>query len=211
MAIHSDLVSLLHESLPEYLAVAKDCCEFRELDGGGVGIGSPAASGTSDQPLPGAQKWQQAGACRGYAAALLLFSILDAIGSFYRNGGTRRIPVDGKDVYIDAEGFKHFYMLNSDYYGAQKLNEGSIKILYRHYRCLLSHNAALAPQQFLLNRPQDKKPFPLEGEMLCVNIPAFFEISATAVQCFLRDAASVVPWSVQAECIAQKRKKPSAL
>lgn len=205
MAIHSDLTSLLRESLPEYLAAAKACIEFLEPGGGAVSVSSPAVSGTSDLPLPEGPQLHQAGACRGYAAALLLFSILDSIGSFYRKNTNMKMLVAGKCVHIDGDNFKHFYMLNSAYYGSQDLPASKIELLYKHYRCPLSHNAALAPQQFLLNQPRDKAPFPLVGEKLCVNIPAFFEISAVAVRCFVRDAASVVPSSEQANHIGKKR------
>ena len=63
MAIHQDIPSMLQESLPEMLLVAKYCIEFRK--------------DTTIWPAPG---------CYGYPAALLLLSIADSIGSYVEKG-----------------------------------------------------------------------------------------------------------------------------
>lgn len=63
MAIHQDIPSMLQESLPEMLLVAKYCIEFRK----DVNI----------WPAPG---------CYGYPSALLLLSIADSIGSYVERG-----------------------------------------------------------------------------------------------------------------------------
>ena len=59
MAIHPNLQSMLHESIPEMFLVAKYCIEFPK--------------DTRIWPAPG---------CYGYPAALLLLSITDSIGSY---------------------------------------------------------------------------------------------------------------------------------
>lgn len=63
MGIHPNLQSMLHESLPEMLMVAKYCIEFRK----DINI------------------WHTPG-CYGYPAALLLLSITDSIGSYVEQG-----------------------------------------------------------------------------------------------------------------------------
>lgn len=63
MAIHPNLQSMLNESLPEMLLVAKYCIEFNK--------------DTNLWPAPG---------CYGYPAAVLLFSIADSIGSYVEQG-----------------------------------------------------------------------------------------------------------------------------
>jgi len=63
MAIHPNVPSMLQESLPEMLLVAKHCIEFRK--------------DTNIWPAPG---------CYGYPAALLLLSIADSIGSYVEKG-----------------------------------------------------------------------------------------------------------------------------
>ena len=63
MAIHPNIQSMLYESLPEMLLVAKYCIEFQK--------------DTNIWPAPG---------CYGYPAALLLLSIADSIGSYVERG-----------------------------------------------------------------------------------------------------------------------------
>lgn len=63
MAIHQNIPSMLQESLPEMLLVAKYCIEFRK--------------DKTIWPAPG---------CYGYPAALLLLSIADSIGSYVEKG-----------------------------------------------------------------------------------------------------------------------------
>jgi hypothetical protein len=79
---------------------------------------------------------------------LLCFTTVDAIGSFYRGNTSFTINIDKKTRTIDGSGFKHCFILNSDYYG-KSLSEKDIKRLYEYYRCLLVHNAALAPNYIL--------------------------------------------------------------
>jgi len=63
MATHDSISSMLSESLPEMLLVAKYCIEFRK--------------DTNIWPAPG---------CYGYPSALLLLSIADSIGSYIEKG-----------------------------------------------------------------------------------------------------------------------------
>lgn len=63
MARHPNIPSMLQESLPEMLLVAKYCIEFRK-----------------DENI-----WPAHG-CYGYPAALLLLSIVDSIGSYVEKG-----------------------------------------------------------------------------------------------------------------------------
>ena len=119
MAIHNSTHSLIEEAITEYLTIANYCLMTAKPTGG----------------------------CYGFPTALLLFSIVDAIGSFYRGNGSFIIKVDGKNETI-KNADQHYFILNSDYY-SQNLSEKNIKKLYEYYRCLLVHNAALAPGHFL--------------------------------------------------------------
>lgn len=63
MAIHGTIPSMLQESIPEMLLVAKFCIEF--------------SKDTNIWPAPG---------CYGYPAVILLLSIVDSIGSYVEQG-----------------------------------------------------------------------------------------------------------------------------
>lgn len=66
MAIHKNIPSMLQESLPEMILVAKYCIEFSK----------------KVPPWP-------AHCCYGYPAALLLLSIADSIGSYIEKGNIK--------------------------------------------------------------------------------------------------------------------------
>lgn len=78
MAIHPNTQSMLYESLPEMLLVAKYCIEFRK--------------DTSLWPAPG---------CYGYPAALILLSIVDSVGSYVENSNVENHfkILNNKDYY----------------------------------------------------------------------------------------------------------------
>ena len=66
MTIHQNIPSMLQESLPEMLLVAKYCIEFRK-----------------DESV-----WSAPG-CYGYPATLILLSIADSIGSYIERGNVK--------------------------------------------------------------------------------------------------------------------------
>lgn len=179
MAIHNSTDSLIREALSEYLAIAEHCL-------------------TTGKPT---------GGCYGFPTALLLFSIVDAIGSFYRGNNSFEISVDQRRRTIKGAGFQHYFILNSDYYG-QTLSEKDIQRLYDYYRCLLVHNAALAPDHFLdIGNPTDP-PFAKRlgsKHIDYVNLRPFLDLSHSAVARFLSVSPSLVPGSKQGKGITDKR------
>lgn len=183
MAIHPDLKSLLSESVQEYLAVAKYCVAYRKDRHWGE---------------------DQVGGCFGYPAAVMLFSIVDTIGSFHRGRVDVKIEIDGKSTLIRKDGFQHFFILNSEYYG-QRIDEKTIKKLYDNFRNLLVHNASLAPENFLENAPHESVPFPVIDSRQFVNLPPFLEISRKATRLFLNRLDGLVPGSEQARNIGFKK------
>lgn len=182
MAIHSDTASMLQESLREYLYVADSCVRFQKDDSWGSG---------------------QTGGRLGYPAAVMMFCIADTIGSFHRGDKNFSVAVDGKLVTIQRQGFQHFYVLNSEYYG-QSLSEAAINRLYANYRDLLVHNASLAPEHFLISNLSLPAAFAVVNGRLVVNIDGFLRISSGAVKLFLERVPTVVPGSSQEANIQKK-------
>ncbi len=107
---------------------------------------------------------------------------------------------------INGDGLKHYYILNSDYYG-QELNEKDIKRLYDYYRCLLVHNAALAPNCVLDIGKETDPPFDRRNSQNIdyVNLRPFLDLSHIAVGKFLKISPALVPLSKQGKGIANKR------
>ena len=185
MAIHKDTSSMLRESLQEYLKVAEYCIQFRK------------------DP----KEWREGG-CYGYPAAVMLFCILDTIGSYHHGRKEFKVQIDGKEKSINKDGYHFFFVLNSPYYN-QSLSEADIKNLYDNYRCLLMHNGAMAFDHFLLSDPSLRQPFPIRNDGVrkvpLVNLYYFLDISQRAVSLFLNDIDQIVPSSKQAEIIKKKR------
>jgi hypothetical protein len=94
MAIHPNLQSMLHESLPEMLLVAKYCIEFRK--------------DIKLWPAPG---------CYGYPAALLLLSIVDSIGSYVEQGKIKNHfkILNNNDYYGLSLSEKEIRIMHDDY------------------------------------------------------------------------------------------------
>jgi hypothetical protein len=114
------------------------------------------------------------------------------------------ITVDGKPTKIRSDGFQHFFILNSEFYG-QALDRETIKRLYDNFRSLLVHNASLAPSSFLWNNPDNDAAFPMVKGRCWVNVPGFLAISRKAVSHFLPRVDQVVPTSNQAANIARRK------
>lgn len=184
MAIHPNITSMLNESLVEMLLVAEHCVTFRK---------DPALWGS--------------GGCFGYPAAILLFSIVDVIGSYHRGNINVEINVDGKMTSIKADGAEHFYILNSKYY-EQELGGKFIRQLYTNYRSLLVHNASLPVNHFLGIGTHTDMPFTLVpfGGAQCpfINLAPFLQVSRNAVLKFLQDVNQIVPTSKQLKIIEQR-------
>ena len=183
MAIHDTTVSLLKESLPEYLHAAEFCINYRKETTRGN---------------------NQVGGCLGYPGTTLMFCILDAIGSYHRGLDDFSVKVNGKEMDIRNDSYHHFFILNSDYY-KQQLSEANIKKLYKNYRNLLLHNAALAIDHFLLMGEPNKTPFPICDDRPHVNVTAFLRVSKEAVNLFMTRIDEIVPKSDQVKTIRQKR------
>lgn len=144
MARHNSIESMLHESLPEMVEIARYSISARKPDVGG---------------------------CYGFPAATLLLCVVDAIGSY---------------VYDDSKVERHFdILIHPDFYGLE-LQKPLIASIYKKYRNLLTHNAALARNAGLAIGAPGMKPFEVEGEQLIINLVPFLAVSDWAVNRFLQ-------------------------
>ncbi len=185
MALHKTPASMLKESLYESLEAAKFCCEYRKLD----------------------SKWGdfKGDGCLGYPGGILLFSIVDSIGSYFRKDQSFKVKIDEKELSINASGWEHFKILNSKYF-EQNLNQVFIKALYEKFRSQLTHNSVLGKNAYLI---PDNSRFPkhlnevffqeeFNGQALYfISMKGFYELCTKAVKKFEKDIDSVVPESKQ--------------
>ena len=128
MAINGSLVTILEESLEELLEASNHCVNYSK----------------SGPPWDN----QRTGGCLGYPGGILLFSIIDSIGSYFRKNKDFKIIVDGKQTTINHSGWEHFKILNSKYFDLN-LSEADLKMLYNQYRSSMTHNAVLGNGVFM--------------------------------------------------------------
>lgn len=183
MGLHEKPASMLKESLSELLEASRYCVEYKKTDNG----------------------------CLGYPGAILMFSIIDSIGSYHRGNKTFTFTVDLKEEAINKDGWEHFIILNSKYFG-QSLSKEFIRALYVQFRNNLTHNTVLGKNvQMLMSNDHanqmyrtDFKNIPFFEGMdqnnqsvyfLCIK--EFWDLCKTAVEKFIEDIDAVVPNSRQ--------------
>jgi hypothetical protein len=155
MAVHDSIPSMLGESLPEMILAADYSVNFRK------------------DP----KQWGASG-CYGFPAALLLFSVADAIGSYVLGGKTRK--------HLDILAHKDFYSL--------PLEKKAIDAIYKKYRNLLTHNAVLAPGVSLdIGTLNDAVVESGRDGTYCINLVPFLDTSKKAVLRFLKQKDVIVP------------------
>ncbi len=179
MAIKKYIADQLKESFPEMLFAAKQNINY-----------------IKQYPI-----WSsdEAGGCLGYPAAVLLFCIVDAIGSYLKNNTSLDIVINKKSEIIDGTD-NHFRVLNSKYF-SQNLSGEHICNIYQ-YRNNLVHNLAM-PEQYILQVGKENEPaFPFQsrkkgGRFPFVNLLPFYMITEKAVNLFLDDLDAILAHSTQ--------------
>ena len=185
MAKHYTPSSMLKESLIETLEAAKFCSDYRKIE----------------------KKWEifNTGGCLGYPSAILLFSIIDSIGSYYRQNKEIKILIDSEKATIDSTGWQHFKILNSKYFN-QNLSLVFIKALFSKFRSCLTHNSILGKNSKMIpynNSSKNgisKKTFFKEtatnGETVyIISIKELWELCSITINKFSKDIDTVVPCS----------------
>ncbi len=173
---HDTPSSMLKESLDEYLEVAKFCYEYKKID----------------------DKWKpfNKGGCLGYPGGVILFSIIDSIGSYFRNNKNFKMQIDAKEVSINSVGWEHFKILNSKYFN-QNLSEDFIKVLYNKFRSILMHNSVLGKDARMISNNEAIPKYQVRDEaffigknmidgnnIYMISLKELYELCKTAVEEF---------------------------
>ena len=179
---------MLKESLQETLEASRLCMEYRKTD----------------------LKWGEfmCNGCLGYPAAILLFSIIDTIGSYYRKNSEFKAHIDGAKVAINSDGWEHFKILNTKYF-KQNLSTSFIKALYTKFRSNLTHNSVLGSNIIMFMDEMNISPINYSSKafatstdknhktIFLVSIAELFKICKDAVYSFKNDIDTIVPNSKQ--------------
>lgn len=177
MALHSTLGGLIRDTLREYVAASELLLHSTKADGGVYGC----------------------------AAATLLLCTADAIGSYHEGDNGFVVVVDGTRSTINERVESHFIVFNSRYYGLT-LPGKHLSAIYRHYRCLLAHNAAIPDSAVLfLGTPDDPviTDYP-GGPGTILHLAALHDRTARAVEAFLTEAGPGLDKTEQVKKIQKK-------
>lgn len=129
--------------------------------------------------------WNNPDGCLGYPAFILICSIIDTIGSFFR-GTETEIVVNSEKRKIKTAS-DHFLILNHDKLFNMKLKQNTIDDFYSTYRSKLVHNSSLPKNNFLNNDKTDMRVFlkNSEDKIELINLYPLFEETKKATKQFL--------------------------
>jgi hypothetical protein len=138
MAIHHEKVGLLKESLLEMLHIAEYAVTYRKTN---------------------KAKWAEnaTGGILGYPAVVVLFSIIDCLGSVFASDSKFTVPVEGRNRPIKRAS-QHIYILNSKYFNLD-LSQVDLDNIYKNVRSTLTHNSLLPEGYFLQTGENENLPF----------------------------------------------------
>ncbi len=174
MAIHREKVGLLKESLLELLHVAEYAVTYRKTD---------------------KAKWADnaTGGILGYPSVVVLFSIIDCLGSVFAGDTKFSVPIDGKNRLI-RNASQHIYILNSKYFNLD-VSQIDLDNIYKNVRSTLIHNSLLPAGYVLQPGENENLPFnvainELDGRIYFINVIKLHEFVHRAVQQFVSDLES---------------------
>ncbi len=172
---HSTPSEMLFESLDEILFTARLCLDYRKVN-------------STIWPKPHA-----IGGTLGFPATLLLFSIVDSIGSYYDNA---EIQIGKSKHTIKADKVKsHFYILNSQLFNLN-LSEADFEQIFSAIRNKLAHNSLIGKE--ILLHPGKGIPFievkPIRGKgRYTIYLNSFYEACESAIKQFKIEIPTRVP------------------
>lgn len=105
----------------------------------------------------------------GFAGANLLFSLADAMGAYIFGGNVK----------------DHFRILNHRSYYDLNLPSNELLAIYKLYRCLLTHNAAMGPKCVLeVGEAADQRVYEQKGGAIYLRLGPLYERSKVALKQF---------------------------
>lgn len=171
MALHINKVELLRESLLEMIYLADYAVTYRKTD---------------------RNKWgtNATGGILGFPSTVILFSIIDCIGSVFSGDQNFKIVIDGKERVI-KDTSQHIYILNSKYFNLN-LSQTDLDNIYKNVRSTLTHNSLLPEGYTLKIGDAEKNPFQiaineLDNRIYFINLIPLFKLTKSAVETFIKD------------------------
>lgn len=171
MAIHEQRIGLIKESLMEMIPVAEYTTNYRKTD--------ERTWGT-----------ESTGGILGFPSSVILFSVIDCIGSVFRGNDSFEVAIDGQQTTIRTTS-QHIYVLNSKYFGLN-LSRIDLDNLYKNVRSTLTHNSLLPQGYILFDNEDNAPPFRIginehEQRIYFIYVIPLFDLTRKAVNSFISD------------------------
>lgn len=168
---HFQKVELLKESLAEMIHTANYCTKYRKRNKRIWGSNSGEG-------------------ILGFPAAIILFSVIDCIGSVFLGDESYKIQINGIEHTIKSTS-QHIYILNSKYFNLD-LSLIDLTNIYKNVRSTLTHNSLLPAGYKLEIGKEEKLPFNItidknDKKKYCVNIIPLLKTTKIAVEKFVYD------------------------
>jgi hypothetical protein len=171
MAIHTEKIGLIKESLVEMVHAVEYAIIYKKTDKNTWGNNAT-------------------GGILGFPASILLFSIIDCIGSVFAGNKNFKIIIDRKERYIKGT-TQHIFILNSKYFNLD-LSNLDLENIYNNVRSTLTHNSLLPEGYTLQIGTKNSSPFSIainefNFRIYFINLVPLFNITKIAVQDFIID------------------------
>jgi hypothetical protein len=134
----------------------------------------------------------------GCPTAMVLFALVDAIGSFHREHPTFTVKVGKQDLGIPHQN-DHMRILNAPYFGDPSgldLNAEQISRLYKLGRSPLTHNAVVAAGCLLVEGSPARPAIEESEGVIYIYLPELLLKCKEAVSRFLNVADAIIPASL---------------
>ncbi|MCC7331931.1 MAG: hypothetical protein IT232_04905 [Flavobacteriales bacterium] len=174
MALHLEKVGLLKESLQEMIHLADYAVTYKKTD---------------------RKKWgaNATGGILGFPSTVILFSIIDCLGSVFSGDKKLKIIIDAQERQI-KDTSQHIFILNSKYYNLD-LSLLDLENIYKNVRSTLTHNSLMPEGYNLQVGDKEKSPFKiaineLDNRIYFINLIPLFNLTKKAVENFIKDLDS---------------------
>ena len=174
MAIKDNAIGLVKESLHEMIHVAEYSINYIKED--------PKIWGED-----------ATGGILGWPSSLILFSVIDCIGSMFKNHKSFKVSIDGKPTKIKTTN-QHIYILNSKYFNLN-LARIDLKNIHDNVRSPITHNSVLPVGYMLAIGNESVPPFKIGIQdtgrrIYIIHHKPLLAITKKAVELFIQDIES---------------------
>ena len=172
MAIHTQKIELIKESLFELLHVVDYSIKYHKTD-------------------PNIWGDHAKGGVLGFPSAIILFSIIDFLGSVFYKNESFEIIIEGKKRKIKNTS-QHIYILNSKYFNLD-LSQTDLENIYTNFRSTLTHNSLMPGGYYLMSNDKNLIPFEIgiteesNHRIYYLNLNSLYHVTQKAVKEFITD------------------------